>query len=244
MCDARKVLGVNLTPPYIVYKWPNGPTKALTGGEKVCLTHQTTHTAILEKRKRESSHLPKNRRQETFFPVFLTGTKKRRPNEKHLPKKGTSTNSYFYCYFPSVPSIQERLHTHTQNFRRRPKQPIDDDNDKNIPAAKMSLQQQQQKQQPRPLATAAAAAAAAPGLLTQVGMAGGAAVITVSFLGGVWLECEWMWDTSFYRSLLLSCHLWKLSVYGMTHRPTRNQSARLHGCHCLSNHHFCCLSSN
>ena len=35
------------------------------------------------------------------------------------------------------------------------------------------------QQQPKPLATAAAAAAA-PGLLTQVGMAGGAAVITVS----------------------------------------------------------------
>jgi hypothetical protein len=36
-------------------------------------------------------------------------------------------------------------------------------------------------QQPKPMATAAAAAAA-PGLLTQVGMAGGAAVITVSYL--------------------------------------------------------------
>ena len=36
------------------------------------------------------------------------------------------------------------------------------------------------KSQPQPIATVAAAAA--PGLLTQVGMAGGAAVITVSFI--------------------------------------------------------------
>jgi len=40
----------------------------------------------------------------------------------------------------------------------------------------MSLQQQ------KPMATAAAAAVAAPSLMTQVGMAGSAAVITVSFI--------------------------------------------------------------
>jgi hypothetical protein len=36
--------------------------------------------------------------------------------------------------------------------------------------------------EPKPLATAAVAAAAAPSLLTQVGMAGSAAVITVTFI--------------------------------------------------------------
>lgn len=35
---------------------------------------------------------------------------------------------------------------------------------------------------PQPMATAAVAAAAAPSLLTQVGMAGSAAVITVTFI--------------------------------------------------------------
>jgi hypothetical protein len=37
-------------------------------------------------------------------------------------------------------------------------------------------------EKPQPLATAAVAAAAAPSLLTQVGMAGSAAVITVTFI--------------------------------------------------------------
>jgi hypothetical protein len=37
-------------------------------------------------------------------------------------------------------------------------------------------------EKPQPLATAAVAAAAAPSLLTQVGMAGTAAVITVTFI--------------------------------------------------------------
>lgn len=41
----------------------------------------------------------------------------------------------------------------------------------------MSLNRQQ-----TPLATSAVAAAAAPGLLQQIGMAGSAAVITVSFI--------------------------------------------------------------
>lgn len=37
-------------------------------------------------------------------------------------------------------------------------------------------------EKPQPLATAAVAAAAAPSLMTQVGMAGSAAVITVTFI--------------------------------------------------------------
>jgi hypothetical protein len=45
------------------------------------------------------------------------------------------------------------------------------------------MTQQQQQQEAKPLATTAAVAAvAAPSLLTQVGMAGGSAVITVTFI--------------------------------------------------------------